>query len=153
MERGDLLVGRETVTCEHMALLTLYRDIGNGNVLGFFTNQTTLLASLGVRTSFDVAKPGVVARMSTKCSGTRARSGGVIGGDEGCEVVCVRLRQIFGTHGGSGSPPWRLQKAAKYVLWKAEQEWKAQGRGSGLEERGQEYRFGSNWIFSGGRQI
>ena len=145
IEWMSLHVGAERgVNCEHMqgSLTNLLqkhwewqenrrKDLEPGK----FKYKTMYMASLDVKTAFDVAKPSVVSQILSLI-GTHGHVVSALLPEmqdmkgsawfENCETEfryskCIR-------QGGVEAPVlWR--RVAKYVLWKAEERWKARGWG------------------------
>ena len=91
------------------------------------------MESLGVKTAFDVAKPSVVSKIRTRTGGhlTAALLAEMqdVRGSASFENCETELRYSRCIRQGDVEAPvlWRL--IAKYVLWKAEEKWRAQGWG------------------------
>ena len=102
---------------------------------GMFKYKTMFMASLDVKTAFDVAKPLVVSKILSLIgahghvvAALLAEMQDVKGSAclENCETEfryskCIRQ--------GGLEAPVLWGRVAKYVLWKAEEKWKARGWG------------------------
>ena len=143
IEWMSLHVGAERgVNCEHMQVLLT-------NLLqkhwewqehrrkdwepGKFRYKTMYMASLDVKTAFDVARPSVVSKVLSLI-GTHGHLVAALFAEmqdvkgsacfENCETEfryskCIRQ--------GGVEAPVLWERVAKYVLWKAEEKWKARG--------------------------
>ena len=138
-------VGAERgVNCEHMqGLLTNLlqkhwewqerrrKDLEPGK----FKYKTMYIASLDVKTAFDVAKPSVVSKILSLIGTHGHVVAALLAGMqdvkgsacfENCETEC-RYFKCIRQEGVEAPVLW--ERVAKYVLWKAEERWKARGWG------------------------
>ena len=130
---------------------------------GRFRYNTALMASLDVKTAFDVAKPSVVSRILT-LTGVHGRLTAALlaemqdtRGSACFENSETEFRYSRCIRQGGVEAPLLCGRVAKYVLWKAEERWKAKGWSFG-GQHDIEHTFrgmmcaNNNWILSDNRE-
>ena len=132
------------VNCEHMqALVTNIfqrhweweEDTRTDLQPGMYRYNTAFVASLDVKTAFDVAMPLVVSKILTLTGVHGHLTAALLAemqdlrGSACFETSETEFRYSRCTRQGGVEAPVLWGRVAKYVLWKAEGKWKAKGWG------------------------
>ena len=98
---------------------------------GLYRDNVAFVASLDVKTAFDVAKPSVVARILTLTGVHGQLTAALLAEmqDARGSACFEKFRYSRCIRQGGVEAPALWCRVAKYVLWKAEEQWKTNGWG------------------------